>query len=410
MGGKVTCLVTIHGIGFEQPPVGQVPGYADELHKKLKVALPDLLSDDPNRQRTVPGEAGAIYVQSEYPTGSGDRNEGLRRLGRWDLTHRTIDAAGAPLVDKEHAESDCVSHVALVYSNLEDVAAPHVGSAVDAGIRSALACGRYLSIFFSPGWIGRVVGGLRLGGKKSETGPSLRVRSDIKGLRQATTTGGRPSPPNDAPPDGGLGATIFHLDNDVCAYVCRNELRTRVRGFVAEALFRLCARADVAAVVVNSHSQGTVVAFDVLRGLPPTMAAKLRAFYTLGSPLRKYVDFFAWGNDAGILSGIEWINIWDPADPVADPLVPGPKWKAGMPAPDPPSSPTLMQFRDPNGGPPNDVRIIDRRVNNVANSEGGGLRAHNYWDNMTEVVDQLASGLRTVVGAPAARPAGATLL
>jgi hypothetical protein len=174
-------------------------------------------------------------------------------------------------------------------------------------------------------------------------------------------------------------------------------------------LFRLCARDDVAAVVVNSHSQGTVVAFDVLRGLPPTVAAKVRPLYTFGSPLRKYVDFFAWGNDAGILNGIEWINVWDPADPVADPLVPGPKWKAGMTFPDPPISPTLSQFRDPDGGTPTDVRIVDHPVNNVANSEGGGLRAHNYWDNTTQVIDELTAGLRTVVGAPTQEPAGTTL-
>jgi esterase/lipase superfamily enzyme len=37
---------------------------------------------------------------------------------------------------------------------------------------------------------------------------------------------------------------------------------------VAEVLHRLTDRPDVERVVVNSHSQGTVVAFDALRGYP----------------------------------------------------------------------------------------------------------------------------------------------
>ena len=107
---KVTCLVTIHGIGFQQPPVGDIPGYADKLHANLKRELKELLSDDPGRQRTRPGEAGAIYVQSEYPTGTGDRMEGMRRLGVWDHTRTSIDTTDAPLVDAEHADRDAVAH------------------------------------------------------------------------------------------------------------------------------------------------------------------------------------------------------------------------------------------------------------------------------------------------------------
>src|SRR2546428_6584397 len=380
MSGKVTCLLTIHGIGFQQPPVGDVPGYADGLHANLKAHLLDLLSDDPGRQRTRPGE-GTIYVQSEYPTGSGNRDQGLRRLGQWDQTRRTINTKDAPLVDQAHSETDCLAHVALVYSNLEDVDAAHRGSAVDAVVRSVFACGRYLSITSSPGWVGRVVRGFRRGGPTLAAGPSLRVRADIKGLRRKAAAG-QPVRPNSAPPDGGLGATIVHLQNDVCAYVCRNDLRVRVRAFVAEALFRLCSRDDVAGVVINAHSQGTVAAYDVVRGLPPVMAAKVRAIYSYGSPLRKYLDLFAWGNDAGILTGIPWINVWDPADPVADPLRPGPRWKAGMRVPDHPAPPTLFPFRDPEGGHPADLaNLVDRPVNNLANSRGAALRAPTIWAN-----------------------------
>ncbi len=203
-------------------------------------------------------------------------------------------------------------------------------------------------------------------------------------------------------------ATIRHLQNDVCAYVCRNDLRTRVRGFVAEALFRLLAREDVAAVIINAHSQGTVLAFDVVRGLPPIAAAKVRGFYTAGSPLRKYVDLFGWGNDAGILVGVPWFNFWDAADPVADPLLQPASWKAGMRVRDVSVAPTLFQFRDPGGGTPSDIRIVDSPVDNLVNSGGGGLRAHNYWDNKIQFVDPLATALRTLVGAPAPQRAGLT--
>ena len=390
---KVTCLLTIHGIGFQQPPVGQMPGYADSLHRNLKRALPDLLSDDPGRQRTEPGEAGAIYVQSEYPTASRDREEGLRRLGVWDLTRRSINRDAAPLVDDAHKDRESLAHIALVYANLEDVTARHVGSAADAGMRGLLASWRYLSLRSSPGWLGRVIGGLRTGGPKAAPGPSLRVRADTRDMRRALVAGRQPVP-SDAPPDGGLGATILQLENDVCAYVCRNDLRGRVRGFVREALFRLCSRDDVRWVIINAHSQGTVVAFDVLTGLPPMMAAKIPAVYTFGSPLRKYLDLFAWGNDVGILNGIQWINVWDAADPVADPLKPGPKWRAGMPLPDPLVPPTLFQYWDPDSGDPTPVRnLADRPVNNLRHSQGGGLKAHNYWDNVTEVVQPLAADL-----------------
>lgn len=98
---KVTC------IGFEQPPVGSIPGYADELHRKLSRRLgPDLLSDDPGRAqaRSGPGAAGPIYVQSDYPSGSNDQEQGLSRLGRWNPQRTAIDTTGAPLVDDAHRD------------------------------------------------------------------------------------------------------------------------------------------------------------------------------------------------------------------------------------------------------------------------------------------------------------------
>jgi hypothetical protein len=187
-----------------------------------------------------------------------------------------------------------------------------------------------------------------------------------------------------------LLAVLRSLENDVASYVCKNELRERVRSFVHEALLRLAARDDVEGIVVNSHSQGTVVAYDVLRTLPPSATAKVRAFITAGSPLRKYVDLFSWGTEAGYVEDLRgpWTNFWDPLDPVADPLEPPEDWRRGTPVPDRgPSS--LFQVTDNLTGFLRPVPISDRQVDNVINS-GGDLPAHNYWDNDPEFVRPLA--------------------
>ncbi len=87
---KYTCIVTIHGIGFQQPPEEGVDGYVDDLHAHLCAELNQngnvLLSDDPDRQpfqeekKSVP-----IYVSSIWPNESGAlrREKGLMRLGTW---------------------------------------------------------------------------------------------------------------------------------------------------------------------------------------------------------------------------------------------------------------------------------------------------------------------------------------
>ena len=57
MNSHVICLLTIHGIGFEQPPLTDVPGYpdtagyADDVHEHLDI----LLCDDPHCKREIHG-------------------------------------------------------------------------------------------------------------------------------------------------------------------------------------------------------------------------------------------------------------------------------------------------------------------------------------------------------------------
>jgi hypothetical protein len=43
MDSPVICLVTIHGIGFQQPPLGNIHGYADRLHQHLSKHLDETL-------------------------------------------------------------------------------------------------------------------------------------------------------------------------------------------------------------------------------------------------------------------------------------------------------------------------------------------------------------------------------
>src|ERR1700676_3467004 len=119
MGKPVICIVTVHGIGFEQPPIPDQPGsgYADDLHQHLSQYLDEtLLGDDPNRKREQRGTNGPVYVQSCYPPATDQAESGLMRLGSWaDADRRKVDPQNAPLVNGDQR----IAHVALVYSHLE---------------------------------------------------------------------------------------------------------------------------------------------------------------------------------------------------------------------------------------------------------------------------------------------------
>ncbi|MBV9231350.1 MAG: hypothetical protein JOZ18_18710, partial [Chloroflexi bacterium] len=54
----------------------------------------------------------------------------------------------------------------------------------------------------------------------------------------------------------------------------------------------------------------------------------------------------------------------------------------------------LMKALDPNTGQISDLHIDDRTVDNLTNSRGDGLQAHNYWDNDKEFVQPLADLLK----------------
>jgi hypothetical protein len=395
-GDGITCLVTIHGIGFQQQPDDDagLAGYADGLHQRLHRLLGDALSDDPHRTRSTPGEHGAVYVQSSWPPESAPAGVrsielGLRRLGhRADPRSSGLDLTGADLVQPgKH-----IAHVALIYTPSEETV-PDPGSLLEMNVRGLLSLEHYTTLRHAVHTLGADLAAIHhppqvaaLPAKESVPRLDTRHREGLvrRLLHHAHQL-----------PDAAAGPAdvLRTVEEDVAAYVARNVLRDRVRDFVREALIRLQNRGDVTRVVVNSHSQGTVLAFDVLRTLPYQVVDLVSDLLTLGSPLRKYALLLDWGRDTGRIVAIpRWTNMWDELDPVADPLSPAPPWRWGDPGPE--RAPRgLFVDVDPESGVSAPHDLVDVRVDNVHRS-AGGLRAHDYWSNVDEVVRPLAERLR----------------
>ena len=390
MERKIICLVTIHGVGFEQPPMNGIPGYADSLHEHLSKYLDEtLLGDDPKRERVRRGQSGPIYIQGFWPPGSQSAEPELARLGQWDESRsRIIDIDKTPL-----AEGDArIVHIALVYTHLEGVG-PQLESLYEASTMAVLSLGQYAHIMSLTRALFADVQAM-FGNQAQDTSAtrsSLSVRTDPN-FRHGKSANSAPTNPS------GLITVIRQLENDVAVYVCHNDARERVRDFVWEVLLRLARRDDVEGIVLNGHSNGTVVAFDVLRQFPPDAIAKVLALITSGSPLRKYASLFHWGNEVGSIQKIpQWMNFWDPKDPVGDPLGLPASWHPGMDATVASDQPGLYEAIDVISGKKSEVLIKDSQINNVVNSVGGGLQAHNYWDNEKEFVQPLAGLLKELV-------------
>jgi hypothetical protein len=344
------CVLTVHGIGFQQPPLPATPGYADVLHTNLGEVLGDRLGGDPYR---APESHGPVYVMSERP-GTRDREWGLRRLGTWG--EGGLDITDAPLAPPDKP----IAHVALVYTAPESISPLlRTGNPDVAGT----------------------------------TSPSLRPRSDLFSANaDEITTLMNLQPRPRYVGEGSLIATISTLEDDMITYVCRNDLRERVKRFISEALRRLLARADVLGVVVNAHSQGTVASFDVLQQCPEGLVRGVRALVTTGSPLRKYVDLFSWGGEVGNIASIgTWFNFWDPKDPVADPLDQPAAWRYGDPVVTRIPADLGLFWTTGADGITVPCEVTDYEVDNLVNSSGGGLQAHNYWDNTSQFIPALAA-------------------
>jgi hypothetical protein len=187
------------------------------------------------------------------------------------------------------------------------------------------------------------------------------------------------------------------LENDVAAYVYQEELRQRIRSFVREALLRLAFRGDVSAIVLNTHSNGTLIALDVVQELPPVAGQKIRAIITAGSPIRKYVDLFKWGKHLAVEPTVveNWVNFYDKKDIVADRLHPHASWLQGTKVRRKDLTGIYHTF-DPSSGDTAPIHIHDKQVHNIPNSPVGGLQAHNYWDNTIDFIPKVANIVRNV--------------
>jgi hypothetical protein len=391
---RIICLVTIHGVGFQQPPLDGIPGYADSLHANLCSVLNQdgnlLLSDDPDRRPHQVGDSVPIYVQSVWPPNSLHIEDGLKRLGSWDEHHMNI--SGPDLV-KDNAR---IAHVALVYAKLEGEG-PLVGVAAIAGGMTSISARHYSHVtgLLDMTFVDIIQPNIQSLWTKLSNHPGLPDSVPRPSLQIRQDEGN----PHKEPPQqlSGFMAVLRQLENDVAAYVCDNGRRQRVRSFVLAALLRLAARDDVSAIVLNTHSNGTIVGLDIIQELPPFAAGKIRAFVTAGSPIRKYVDLFAWGKHIFTTPKVErWWNFWDEKDIVADPLLPAADWnRSEKPKLD--QLVGIYQALDPLKGEITPMLINDIQIDNIANSPVGGLQAHNYWDNTKEFIPQVAKLLRDVV-------------
>ncbi len=403
MASNLTCLVTLHGIGFAQPPQKNIvnSGYADQLHLNLRECecLKERLTDDPEARPEGSGVNGAIYVESLWQKDHDSppsREEGLKRLGSWDKNHESIITNEAPLFPK-NPEDGSIAHIALVYSNLEPRGP--IGAALIAIEESFLSATRYGSVFGLMHMVWADLLATRPGARKQKQ-TSARPRSDL-GPRTFKQPGQQEKTMSDLPP--GLITTLRSLVDDVACYVCHNEERERVRSFVVEALTRLASRIDVDKIILNTHSNGTVITFDVLRGLPEDITDKIKGFVTAGSPLRKYVDLFQWGHKIqSIYLFDNWHNFWDELDPVADPLRLPIDWRVGDPIPTVPPEEALFGRIDLDNKDerPLWIKVEDHPVDNREHNQSGGLQAHNYWDNKKGFVVPLANIICQIADMP----------
>jgi len=82
---------------------------------------------------------------------------------------------------------------------------------------------------------------------------------------------------------------------------------------------------------------------------------------------------------------------------VADPLTPPREWRPLSAATVAVGQVGLFRRRRA-GGFTSLAHLTDKEVDNVTRSAGPGLRAHNYWDNQTELIRPVAAVLRELAG------------
>ena len=139
--------------------------------------------------------------------------------------------------------------------------------------------------------------------------------------------------------------------NDVANYVSNNSVRIQMLHRLSDKLFEVQAAHPGARIILGSHSQGTIIAYDVLR-LSGSQLSHLATWVTMGSPLGWYLRFLRWGDEAlDMPPSLTWLNFYDDEDKVG-------KGLAG-----------LIAWPSPT---PQDIDV-DNRAN--------GLDAHDHWHN-----------------------------
>lgn len=154
---------------------------------------------------------------------------------------------------------------------------------------------------------------------------------------------------------------------DVGNYVARNAVRTAVQNILHARLGEAHSRDRGVSVILVSHSQGTVISYDVLRQAGGNYP-NLHTWITMGSPLRKYFAFpLRWGRQRlGILPSLRWLNLYDEEDIVGKDLRETIDWPKPRP----------------------EDQVVDNRKN--------AKDAHDHWHN-PDVVKAVAAEIRSVL-------------
>jgi hypothetical protein len=155
--------------------------------------------------------------------------------------------------------------------------------------------------------------------------------------------------------------------NDVASYVAQNGVRAQVLNRLSLKLYQVHDTYPNAVLILGSHSQGTMVSYDVLRQVHSRLP-RLATWVTMGCPLAWYLNSARWGTEQlDISSALTWLNFFDNQDMVGKTLAPLVHWPAPQPQ--------------------------DINVDNVAH----GLHPHDHWHN-PDVVHRYGDLIRQHVG------------
>lgn len=122
------------------------------------------------------------------------------------------------------------------------------------------------------------------------------------------------------------------LATDVANYMVRNDVRVRIQYRLHDMLGRAGAGATAAdhPTVLVAHSQGTIIAYDVLREAGINYPG-LKTWVTMGCPLGKYAKC-GWGRHQwGVAPDLRWLNLYDPHDFVGKTLADVVDWPRPRP-------------------------------------------------------------------------------